>query len=125
MASTHRYLIQPLAGEIPMKIKRIIIGEKTSTKPVLRQVYDIAKKDVWTTTGCNLRNILLLTDLTKVEDLDSNIINSIKYQEIREEDMWRVNLIKELLDMKHGKLDPPEGWTQEDLDNVLNFTCTQ
>ena len=108
-----------------MKIKRIIIGEKTSTKPVLRQVYDIAKKDVWTTTGCNLRNILLLTDLTKVEDLDSNIINSIKYQEIREEDMWRVNLIKELLDMKHGKLDPPEGWTQEDLDNVLNFTCTQ
>ena len=38
---------------------KFITSIKTSNKPVLRQLYGITKADVRTTTGSNLRNILI------------------------------------------------------------------
>ena len=63
--ATHRYLIEPITEEPHMSITvirnylKLILSIKKSTKPVLRQLYSIAKNDVRTTTGANLRNILL------------------------------------------------------------------
>ena len=61
-----------------------------SSKPVLRQLYGIVKYDVRTTTGCNLRNILLLTNLTSVDDLLLSMLDQIKYKEIKALEKWRL-----------------------------------
>ena len=98
---------------------------KTSNKPVLQQLYNIAKQDVIITTGSNLRNILLLTDCLSIDNLDKRVIGDIEYNKIMEQDKWRINLVKEVLDFKHGQLAPPDGWSIEELEEILNFACTQ
>ena len=42
---------------------------RKSAKPVLRQLYHLASRDVKTATGTNLRNILMLTDKLQVDDM--------------------------------------------------------
>ena len=128
---THRYLMEPLAGTRHMKIKLIknyldfIKRIKTSSKPVLRQLYSIASKDVRTVTGSNLRNILLLTDLANIEQLQPGSVDSIFYHKVVEKETWRINMMKELLDLKHGNLIIPDEWSSDELDLILKFVCTQ
>ena len=129
--ATHRYLIEPVSGQQHMSTTVIrnflnfISRVRQSPKPVLRQLYGIAKDDVRTTTGCNLRNILLLTNLTSVDDLLPSMVEQISYKEIRPMDKWRVPLIKEVIDMKYGDVSPPDGWTLEEMEEILDFACTQ
>ena len=128
---THRYLIEPLTGTRHLKIKLIrnflkfILSVKESSKPVLRQLYNLTKDDVRTITGSNLRNILLLTNKLHIDDLHAGLVDSIEYHQIKEEDKWRVGLLKELIDLKHGKMTLPEGWPPGDLETILNFLCTE
>ena len=98
---------------------------KQSAKPVLRQLFNIVKNDVRTTTGSNLRNILLKTSLSSVDDLHPGIVQQIKYEEIREMDKWRIPIIQEAIDIKCGKVNPPDGWTEDELDEIFNFACTE
>ena len=41
------------------------------------------------------------------------------------EQSWRVGMVKELIDMKQGELLPPEGWSKEEPETLMKFTCTQ
>ena len=129
--ATHRYLIEPVSGQQHMSTTvmrnflQFISKVRQSPKPVLRQMYSIAKDDVRTTTGSNLRNILLLTNLTSVDELRPSTVAQIKYKEISSINKWRVPLIKELIDMKYGDLSPPENWTIEELEEILDYACTK
>ena len=92
-----------------------------STKPVIKNMYELCKKDSRTITGSNLRNILLLTDLPTTDDLSPRV--TIEYNEIMDKDQWRVDILKEILDMKFGGLDTPEGWSRDELDGIVHFIC--
>ena len=128
---THRFLIEPISGIVHMKKKLIknflgfILKVKNSTKPVLRELYNVAHMDVRTTTGCNLRNILLLTNQLNIDDLDPSVAEKIDYHMIEEQDEWRIPMVKELMEIKHGSILPPEGWTNGELELILNQVCTQ
>ena len=98
---------------------------RNSPKHVLRQLYSLASSDARTVTGQNLRNILLLTDNLHVDQLDPSVVNTNKYHEIEKNDMWRISMVKEILDIKYGNLVLPDGWTEEELDMMLNMACTQ
>ena len=113
---THRYLIEPVTGTSHMKIKLIrnflkfIKSVKGSTKPVLKQLYNLAKDDVRTTTGANLRNILLLTNKLNVDDLEVDHVDMIKYHPVEEKDKWRIGMMKELIEIQQGNMTAPEVW---------------
>ena len=64
-----------------------------------------------------------MTDCTSINDLKPDIIIKIKHNEIMEEDMWRVGIIKEIMDMKHEKLTSPVGWENLELEDILKFAC--
>ena len=125
--ATHRFLIEPLSGLQHMSIRVIrnfISSIRNSPIPVLRQLYNIVKSDVRTTTGANLRNVLLKTGLSNVDEIDMITVKQIKYKEIKNEDMWRIPIIMEALDIKYGLVNPPEGWSDEELNDVLHHACT-
>ena len=128
--STHRYLIEPLSEQQHMSLTlfrnylNFIEKVKNSSKKVLRQMYTVAKADVRTTTGSNLRNILLLTNLSSIDDLQPSSLDNIRYHEILEEDTWRITLIKEAIDIKCGHTNLPEGWTFEEFEEIINFACS-
>ena len=127
---THRNLVGHLAGgHMRMKLIRNYLGfikrVRESPKYVLRQLYDLASCDVRTVTGSNLRNILMLTNQLQVGDLDPSVVDNIQYNTIEENEMWKIGLVKELIEMKHGNIQQPEGWSEDDLEDVLNLICTQ
>ena len=73
----------------------------------------------------NLKNILLLTDKMTVDQLNPSIVKNIKYYEVEKKDEWRIGMVKEILDVKYGNfLLPADGWSEEDLDMMLNTGCT-
>ena len=65
----------------------------------------------------------MMTDCRSVDELKPDIVNEIKYNQIMEEDKWRVKIIKEILDIKYGGLTIPEGWTTDELEEILKFAC--
>ena len=40
-----------------------------------------------------------------------------------DKDQWRVDILKEILDMKFGGLDTPEGWSRDEIDEIVHFIC--
>ena len=128
--ATHRYLLESLSEQQHMtttlvrNFLKFVASIKKSNKPVLRQLFAIAKSDVRTITGSNLRNILLQTNLLNVDELHPGTADLIRYKEILEIDKWRIPIIREIIDMKCGDIDPPEGWTIAELQEILDLVCT-
>ena len=129
--STHRYLMEPLSGQSHMSIVVVknflsfITRIRESPKPVLRQLYQMTKNNVQSTTGRNLRNILVQTNLSKVDDLTPSVVGQISYKPINDNDQWRVNIIKEIMDIKSGLIETPLDWTYTEIDEILNIACSQ
>ena len=128
--ATHRNLVGHIAGDhMKTKIIKNYLGfirrVEKSPKYVLRQLLDLAREDVTSVTGSNLRNILMQTKLINVKDLHPDVVEGIQYHNLKESEMWRVGIIWELLDIKYGNLSPPAGWTESDMQEILNITCTQ
>ena len=67
-------------------------------KVVSRMLFYHIQNDVQSTTGRNLRNILLLTDKNYVEELRKNDADKISYHETESEDIWMEFLLKELVE---------------------------
>ena len=102
--ATHRYMMEPLTG-LP-HIRRILVRRylsfirkiQSSEKVALRKLLDVAKNDVRTTTGTNLRTIMLYSNKNSIDEvLDDNI--DIEYHTIPEEEAWRPTLAKEIIDI--------------------------
>ena len=58
---------------------------------------------------------MILTNTANVNDLHPALVDRIKYHEVEVTQMWRIGLIRELLDVKYGNLSIPEGWSEEDI----------
>ena len=67
--------------------------------------------------------ILLLTEKTNVEQLSKIDASSVKYHPLREEEAWKVNLIKELIDIKFEKV-TVENLTMEEIEETVCFVAT-
>ena len=124
-------MIEPIVGIRHMKMKTLknylsfIKQVRKSPKHVLRQLYSLASADVRTVTGQNLRNILLLTNKLHVDQLDPSIVSTLEYHKMEEQETWRTSLVKEILDLKHGNLVLPDGWSDKELNMIHDLACTQ
>ena len=94
-------------------------SDKTATKFLLETIH----QDARSTTGSNLRNILLLTKKTDVHQLVPNDAFDVPYHPIRSVEEWRVPFIKELIDAKNDQLNILN-IVGDDLDEMLTALCT-
>jgi hypothetical protein len=125
--ATHRYLVEPLTGT--PHVSRLLISRylsfvnklESSQKSPLKTLLDIAKKDVRSITGSNLRRIMLLSGRKSVEDL-KNV--DVPYHVVPDDEVWRVGFVKELIDIKCGSLVVP-GMLQTELEDIMSYLCTE
>ena len=125
---THRYLLEPLTGQ--PHISRILIQRylsfivriESSKKGALRTLLNIVKKDSRTVTGSNLRFIMLLANKNTIEEVTKTKV-VVKYQEVSEENNWKPNFVKEIVDIRHKKLTVEE-FEKDELDEILEYLCT-
>ena len=121
---THRYLVEPVSGQLHLKkllIKRFLsfISQiKQSDKQIPKQLLHCIQLDTRSVTGSNLRRILLLTKKTRVEDINDKDIKNIEFDEISEDNYWRVKLIQEITDIKFGQVNI-DGFSKEECDEIL------
>ena len=66
---------------------------------------------------------MLLCDKNSVDDLSPEDAMSVPYHEPPEEELWRLGVLDELLEVQHGELAVP-GFNFEELAMMLNFICT-
>ena len=127
---THRRLMTPISEKTHMKtllmtrLMRFVKKLETSKKPVLRQLIRLTKNNTMSVTGKNLRGILLLTQKSRVNDLEEEDVKNIKYHHLEETEMWRMTVINEVLQIKSGERELPDEWSWQELEDVLELACT-
>ena len=123
--ATHINLFEPLSGY--QHIRKVMVKRflgflsqvEKSPKAIPRQLLNNIKYDVRSTTGRNLRKILLLTEKTSVDQLGANDYSSVEYHPLRPEETWKVTFIKELIDIKFGRKTVEDF----DMDDIGEFFC--
>ena len=126
---SHRYLIEPLSNVTHIKtilVKRFLTfleqirkSEKSSSKFLLETILHDARS----TTGANLRNILLNTDKSDVSELVPDDAFKVKYHIIKSEEQWRLPFIADIIEAKNDQLSIPN-ISDSDLDEMLTVLCT-
>ena len=120
---THRGLIEPISGRKHQRtgfIKRFMVmihQMRASKKPILKRLLSEIELDVSSTTGSNLRNIMLETSKSSIREIELSDIDRLMYFNLGEEEEWRVEMIKYLLEKKldHQLDSEEEEW--------LEFLC--
>ena len=122
----HRYLIEPLSGR-PHIIKALkkrfinfVLRIQLNKKRVLRNMLTEIKNDCRSTTGKNLRNLLLWTgefDLTKID------VEKQPYRAIPQDENWRVDVAKEIIAVKAGEL-TLHHLSYNNLDDIADHVCS-
>ena len=78
--------------------------------------------DIRSTTGHNLRKILLQTDKLSVRDLKKDDISMLKYHPTPTEEKWKENLVNELIRVRDNTIEV-EGFDYEELTEILEHIC--
>ena len=79
--------------------------------------------DVRSVTGSNLRNILLLTEKDTIEEISIHDIKNLKYHKVTDENAWKIELVKEITEIKNHQLSLNE-FSMEEITDILKDICT-
>ena len=96
---------------------------ETSKKVLPYFLLQTVKADCRSTTGSNLRNILLLTSKDDIDKLVPTDAFEIEYEPVCEENEWKINLAMELIDIKHGDA-TLEQFSSLEVEDILEHICT-
>ena len=57
--------------------------------------------------------MLLLTKEPDIDVLEKNDVRNLVYREAYDNDAWRINLAKEIFEMRNGIAEPIPGWKKK------------
>ena len=126
---THRYFLEPLAETRQLKftlIKRFLgfISQIEKSKKILPKILlQTIKRDCRSTTGSNLRNILMLTTKDDISDLVPSDVLQMEYHPVNANDEWRITMVKELIDVKWGQA-VIENLSHREIDDIIEDICS-
>ena len=66
---------------------------------------------------------MLLVNKESIKDLNPSDANSIVYNEIPEGEIWRVDILKELIEERSQHIEF-EGFSTKELDDIVDLLCT-
>ena len=107
---THRKFIEPLGGVhaktmIYSRFLKFIQSITKGKKRAPLYLLEIIKNNTQTITGRNIRIILNELDKRNIEEVTvEEVKTNVKLKEIPEEELWKLNVIKELTDVKQKNL---------------------
>ena len=125
---THRYFICSVSESDHLKsmlIKRFLnftVKLENSPKKSVRHLYKHVHRDVQSICGSNLRNIRLLLKKDNQQKLHPIDARDITYCPVENENQWRIDFLRELIDLKHGDL--TVGLNSDEIDEIIEDICT-
>lgn len=124
--TSHRYLLEPLSKtmhvikSLKKRYANFIEKIKINNKDVLKEVLNAISNDCRSTTGRNIRKLLLEHNALQLCDIDFDLL---PYKRIPDGDGWKVGLAKEIIDIKSGKLGIPK-FTISEINEICNSICS-
>jgi hypothetical protein len=127
--ATHRFFVESVSGQIHLKniLMKRFLGflsqiEKSSKKLPLK-LLNVVKHDARSTTGSNLRNIMLILDKVNTRDISVKDIENFEYAAVKPEDQWKVNMVEEIIEARESQVNI-ENFEMDELDEILEYLCT-
>ena len=130
--STTRHLIEPLGGQhvytmILARYVKFIQSISKSSKLAVRYLLQKVMNNYNTQTGNNIRFILNKVGAEDIMKVKVEDVKKVKFCENDDDHTWKVNLIREITNIKHNVLSVNQAGdflTDEDLEEILSFVCT-
>ena len=126
--ATHRHLIEPITGHshVRLTLASRFLGFmdqiKKSQTIIPKMILSHIQCDVRSTTGYNLRKIMLQTDKLNVSELKKDDISKLKYHPTPVEDKLKEIIVNEIIRVSDNAIDV-EGFDYEELTDILEFIC--
>ena len=126
---THRYLIEPISGIKHVKfslLKRFLkftTALSVSSKHPVKVLFDVVNCDCSSSTGSNLRRIMRLTGKDNINDIRLKDLDNLEFCTTKDEEKWRIKIIKELIDIRNKKV-KLDNFDSDEISNMLNHICT-
>ena len=127
--TTHRNLLETVTGCRHLHsvlcsrflgfIEKVRASQKTIPKLLLSHIM----YDVRSTTGSNLRNIMLETDKDDIAILSKSDSEQVKYHPLSKDDEWKKEALIELLDIREGQLEI-NGLINDEIQQMIETICT-
>ena len=95
---------------------------KNSKKIALKNLFYCIKDDCRSVTGSNLANIKALVNKSNIDELVPADCMDIDYNVIPVEEVWRVEVVKELTDVKFGEAEL-SGFSKDEIQCILEDVC--
>ena len=119
---THRYFLEPLSDthHIVKSIKKRFLGFlnkiRSSKKEVLRCVLRKIERDCRSTTGRNIRSLKLQNEETTQKLFET------PYVTVPEDELWRLEVISELIEVKTGKMNIST-MSKDEINDIIETLC--
>ena len=127
--ATHGYFIEPISGKPHAKtlmMKNFVRFYELimkSEKEALKKVFNQVKWNVLSYTGNNLRRIMKLMKKESISELKSSSVKAdFKYKPVPEQEMWRMSILEELLEVRENQFEI-RGFDQKEIEEILEFVC--
>jgi len=127
--NAHRYILEPLSGtkhtifSFYARLMKFTNKLKASAKSIIRNLFRAIKNDCRSTTGRNLRKIMLITENLTIDDIMEKTIKSLRYYDIPEGSEWCINILKEIQEVKFGELTIPN-LNIDELDEIMKYVSS-
>ena len=82
------------------------------------------ENDIMSRTGHNLRTILLMTNKTSFSKLNNSDLDRLNYREIPEGDEWKIQTLKELLDIRYNPDMLENNFTHGEIEDLIDYVST-
>lgn len=126
---THRYFVESVSEATHARtlIRRRFLGFinqiEESQKSLPKQLLATIKYDTRSTTGKNLRRLMLVAGKSNISHLNKNDEQLRTYYKVLDENRWKVNLVKETVDVRFGCLQV-ENFSIDEIEEIQNFLCS-
>ena len=127
--TTHRYLIEPISACMHPKVMlssryvKFIDSLTSSHKLSVRFLANLVKDDNRTLTGKTLTRICADTSLPRSSLTAASVKKNMVYFPVPAAQLWRVDLLLELLNVGTGSL-TVNNFEREELTTIVNHLCT-
>ena len=121
--NSHRYFIEPLADtrhithSLYKRYLQFIDNIKLSKKTSLKKMLDVVKSDCRSNTGRNLRKLMKRVGKSTIDDVSTDDLRKLTYNELQIDDTWKINMAQEILELKNSNI-------TDELDEILLHIVT-
>ena len=129
----HRYLAEGLGGMhaytmLILRYVRFLQSLKKSPKIAVQYLYQKVKDNVETITGRNIAYVLKLSRYDDIEKINLlNLSRRIKFEGMKMEGSWKVDMIREVVNIKKNVFihdNKEDSFDEDELNDIINYLST-